>query len=516
MRHCTAKGRGQFPDRLVGGIWIVKVTERFVLADRGFPGRVPDLKAVGVARLLSSRSRCLVAAASGALALVAASSGSFAETLESALSRAYVGNPTLGAQRASVRATDENIPRALSGYRPTVTAVGSVGESYATGQTQTPLGSGYVNFRRGLTPRSVGLQASQNLFNGFRTTNTTRQAETQVLGARETLRNTEMSTLFNGAQSYMNVLRDTAILDLQRNNVEVLEEQLRQTRDRFNVGEVTRTDVAQAESRLAASRSQVSLAEANLQASIATFRQVIGVEPRQLAPGRPVDWLVPPTLAGAVQIGLEEHPAVISALHAVDAAELQVKITEGELAPTVNLVGSVSQAYATSYTGDQALSASIAAQISVPLYEGGEVYARVRQAKETAGQRRIEAEATRDQVRAAVISSWGSLESAKANVQAAQAQVTAAEVALTGVREEARVGQRTTLDVLNQQQELLNARVNLITAQRDRVVASYSVVQSIGRLTAASLVLNVTRYDPVTHFDQVRDLPWGLRTPDGR
>ncbi|MGA0593511.1 TolC family outer membrane protein [Enterovirga sp. CN4-39] len=439
-----------------------------------------------------------------------------AETLDSALARAYAGNPGLDAQRAAVRATDENVPRALSGYRPSVTASGSLGTTYSTGVTNTSILGGNADFRRDLFPGSLGITVTQNLFNGFRTANSVRQAESQVFGARETLRNTEQTTLFNGAQSYMNVLRDTAILDLQRNNVEVLEEQLRQTRDRFNVGEVTRTDVAQAESRLAAARSQVSVAEGNLQTSIAVYRQVVGVEPRQLAPGRPIDRLVPRTLAAAVQIGLEEHPAVISALHAVDVAELQVKVTEGELAPTLNVVGQFNQAFETSFPGDQTTSAAIAGQISVPIYTGGEVYARVRQAKETAGQRRIEAESTRDSVRAAVISSWGQLESAKATVQAAQAQVAAAEVALTGVREEARVGQRTTLDVLNQQQELLNARVNLITAQRDRVVASFSVVQSIGRLSAQSLGLRTTLYSAKQHFDQVKDLPWGLRTPDGR
>jgi outer membrane protein len=464
---------------------------------------------------LHGRRTATIAVAGFVIAAAAASSSS-AETLESALARAYGGNPTLDAQRASVRAVDENVPIALSGYRPTVAATASAGASYATGETGSGLGGGTQDFRRGLFPANVGLQVSQNLFNGFRTANSTRQAESQVFGARETLRTTEQTTLFNGAQSYMNVLRDTAILDLQRNNVEVLEEQLRQTRDRFNVGEVTRTDVAQAESRLAAARSQVALAEANLQASIATFRQVIGVEPRQLAPGRPIDRLVPRTLASSVEIGLIEHPAVISALHAVDVAELQVRVAEGALAPTVNLVGNVQQATNSQISGDQTLSASVAAQLTIPIYQGGAAYAQIRQAKETAGQRRIEAEATRDQVRAAVISSWGSLQSAKANVQAAQAQVTAAEVALTGVREEARVGQRTTLDVLNQQQELLNARVNLITAQRDRVVASYSVVQAIGRLNSKSLGLNIAQYRASQHFDQVKDLFWGVRTPDGR
>ena len=431
--------------------------------------------------------------------------------MSSALARAYGGNPTLDAQRASVRAVDENVPRALSGYRPTVSADASIGYSFIDQQTPGQ-GSG----SRSLVPRNVNLRVSQNLFNGFRTANSTRQAESQVLSAREGLRNVEQNTLFTAAQSYMDVLRDTAQLDLRRNNVEVLEEQLRQTRDRFSVGEVTRTDVAQAESRLAQARAEVSRAEGQLQTSIATYRQIVGVEPRQLAPGRPIDALVPRTLTQAVQIGLEEHPAVIAALHAADVAELQVKVTEGELAPSINLTGQVGPSFDNSISNDSRFGATVAAQLTVPIYTGGEVYARVRQAKETAGQRRIEAESTRDQVRAAVISSWGQLEASKATVRAAQAQVAAAEVALTGVREEARVGQRTTLDVLNQQQELLNARSILITGQRDRVVTSYSVVQSTGRLSARTLNLSVQIYSAKQHFDQVKDLPWGLRTPDGR
>jgi outer membrane protein len=314
----------------------------------------------------------------------------------------------------------------------------------------------------------------------------------------------------------MNVLRDTAILNLQRNNVEVLQEQLRQTQDRFNVGEVTRTDVAQAESRLAGAQSQVSLAEANLRTSIAVYRQVIGVEPRQLAPGRPLDRLVPPSLDSALKIGLNEHPAILAALHGVDAAELAVKIAEGELAPQLGVSGSVAKRFDVRQPGDEAITASVVAQLVVPIYEGGRVYAITRQSKETAGQRRLEADSARDQVRAAVISSWGQLEAARAQVVAAQAQIAAAETALNGVREEARVGQRTTLDVLNAQQELLNARVNLITAQRDRVVASYSVVQSTGRLNSRSLALAVAHYSPKVHFDQVKDLWAGLTTPDGR
>ncbi|NNM74228.1 TolC family outer membrane protein [Enterovirga aerilata] len=437
-----------------------------------------------------------------------------AETLPSALARAYMNNPDLNAGRASLRAIDENVPRALSGYRPSVAATASAGATYETGRTGS---SGVLaNTRDALFPRQAALQVTQNLFNGFRTANSVREAESGVLGARETLRQTEGDTLFSAAQAYMDVLRDTATLDLHRNNVEVLEEQLRQTRERYTAGEVTRTDIAQAEARLEASRSQVSLAQANLQSSIATFRRIIGVEPRQLAAGKPPDQLIPSSLAQAVRIALAEHPAILSALHAVDAAELQVKVVEGELAPSLNLVGSVGGGYDTSVPGDRSVTAAFGAQLTVPLYEGGETYARVRQAKEVAGQRRIEAEATRDAVRSALFSAWGALESAKANVISAQAQVAASEVALTGVREEARAGQRTTLDVLNQQQELLIARVNLIVAQRDRVVGAFSVAQAVGRLNAASLALRVPTYRPGAHYEAVRDLPWGLTTPDGR
>jgi outer membrane protein len=337
-----------------------------------------------------------------------------------------------------------------------------------------------------------------------------------VFATREALRNVEQTVLFDAVAFYMNVLRDTAILNLERNNGEVIEEQLRQTRDRFNVGEVTRTDVAQAEARLAGARSRASAAEATLRGSIANFRRVVGVEPRRLAPGRPADALLPRNLDQAIASGLVEHPQIRSAMHSVDVAELDVKVAEGELYPTLGVRGAVSQRYDVVGSGDSRGTASALATLTVPIYEGGEVYARVRQAKEVAGQRRIEVDIARDNVRAGVITAWSQLEAARAQIAAAEAQVQAAETALTGVREEARVGQRTTLDVLNAQQELLSARVNLITAQRDRVVASYSILQATGRLNAQLLRLDVVKYDPKKHYDQVKDLWIGVRTPDGR
>ena len=253
------------------------------------------------------------------------------ETLESALAKAYGGNPQLNASRANVRATDEGVAIAKSGYRPTAAISADIGQQYLEGRV-----SGQ-QLAQTTTPSGAGLTVNQTLFNGFQTDNNTRRAESNVFSQREGLRSTEMTVLYSGVTSYMNVLSNTATLELNRNNVEVLEEQLRQTRDRFNVGEVTRTDVAQAEARLAGARSQVSVAESNLRTSIGTYRQNIGVEPRQLAPGRPLDRYVPASLDAAIAIGLQEHPQILSALHAVDAAEAQVKVLEAALYPTVAL-----------------------------------------------------------------------------------------------------------------------------------------------------------------------------------
>jgi outer membrane protein len=451
--------------------------------------------------------------------LVSVQSAAAQETLSGALSRAYTNTPELNAARANLRAVDEAVPQALSGYRPRVTGTADIGRTYneTISQNRTNrLVDGRTHSSDVFSPRGVGLQVDQTLFNGFRTENSTRAAESRVLGARETLRNTEQNTLLNAATAYMNVLRDTALLNLQRNNVEVLEEQLRQTRDRFRVGEVTRTDVAQSEARLAQARSQASVAEGNLRASIATYRQRVGVEPKRLSPAQPVENLIPKTIDAAVQMSQREHPAIIASLHGVDQQQLQVKVVEGELYPTVTVSGTLGKRWESTASDQELFSASVVARLSVPIYEGGQVYSRVREAKETLGERRIQVDQQRDIVRQAVIASWSGLISAKAQITASQAQVAAAEIALAGVREEAKVGQRTTLDVLNSQQELLTARSNLVTAQRDRVVASYNVLAATGRLSARSLSLRTAVYNPRIHYDQVRDKWIGTTTPDGR
>jgi outer membrane protein len=443
-----------------------------------------------------------------------------ADTLESALMQTYVNNPTLNSQRAAVRATDENVPQALSGYRPkiSITATGGQQSVGSVTKVTTTTPATYSTLTGYNSPVSLGTTVSQTLFNGFQTANRTRQAEAQVLAARETLRSTEQTVLLNAATAYMNLLRDTAILDLQRRNVEVLQEQLRQTRDRFNVGEVTRTDVAQSEASLASGRSSVLTAESNYKTSAAVYRQVIGIEPGKLSAASPVDRFSPNSLAAAVSTGSAIHPSITSAQFNIDVAQQAVKVAEGALYPTVSVQGNFTKNYlaAGNLSTMESYNASVLGTLSVPIYQGGSEYSLIRQSKETLGQRRIDMDTARDQVRQGIVQAWGQLDAAKGNIEATTAQVQSSEIALNGVREEARVGQRTTLDVLNAQQALVNARVSLVSAQRDRVVASYSLLAAVGRLSPQVLGLHVPVYKAEVHYEQVRDSWAGVRTPDGK
>jgi outer membrane protein len=442
-----------------------------------------------------------------------------ADTIEAALVRAYQNNPQLNAQRAAVRSTDENVPQALSGFRPRVALTASAGTQY-TNLVDNAGGSATVlvkTIEHGLNaPRSVGATISQTVFNGQQTANRTRAAESQVSGAREGLRVLEQAVLLSAATIYMDYLRDAAIVEVQRSNVRVLEQTLKQTQDRFNVGEVTRTDVAQSEAQLAAGKTQLLTADANLVTTRANFRRIIGNEPDQLAPGSPVDRFLPKTLSGSVDLSLIENPNVTAAMFGIDVSFLQVKVNEGALLPTLTFQASVQQSNEQTITLLSSFGASAVAQLSVPVYQGGAEYSLIRQSKETLAQQRLNLEQVRDQTRANTVTAWGQLVAGKAQVASAQSQVTASEIALNGVREEAKAGQRTTLDVLNAQQALVNARVALVTAQHDRVVASYAVLNSVGRLSPQVLNLATITYDPSVHYQQVRDSWSGVRTPDGR
>src|SRR6202165_2911381 len=442
-----------------------------------------------------------------------------ADTIEAALVRAYQNNPQLNAQRAQVRSTDENVPQALSGYRPKVAVTASAGYQYTDVNTTaggTPTQIVRTEIHGANAPRSIGATVSQTLFNGQQTANRTRAAESQVSASREGLRVLEQSVLLSAATIYMDYLQNAAIVEVQKSNVRVLEQTLKQTRDRFNVGEVTRTDVAQSEAQLAAGKTQLLTAEANLTTTRANFRRIIGNEPEALAPGSPVDRFLPGALPASVDFSLVENPNVTAAMYGIDVNYLQVKVNEGALLPTVTLQASVQQSYEQTLTIFRSFGASAIAQVSVPVYQGGAEYSLIRQSKETLAQQRLVLEQTRDQIRANVVTAWGQLVATKAQVSSAQSQVAASEIALNGVREEAKAGQRTQLDGRSAQRALLNSRVALVTAQHDRVVASYAVLNSVGRLSPQVLNLATTVYDPSVHYQQVRDSWFGVRTPDGR
>lgn len=449
----------------------------------------------------------------GCAGLALATAPCSAQTLDEALASAYRANATLNSQRAATRATDEYVPIALAGYRPQLSATASLGTQWTEARTASDIGQ-YRN-----DPSGVAITISQTIYDGLKTSSSVRGAEAQVKGQRELLRNTEQLVLLDAATAYMNVLQYRALVTLDRQNLTAFEEELKAAQDRFAVGEVTQTDVAQAQASVANARSTLSTAIANLNSAEATFFQVIRLQPKNLSPGRPADRSLPKTLDAALSLGLARHPAIRAAQYAVDQGQAQVKVAEAQLAPTLTLNGSAGSDYHYYDDGDlvkRGTSAAATLNLSVPIYQGGSEYASIRESKELYAQARIEVETDRDQVRASVQQYWGEREAASAAIESAQASVAANEIALTGVREEWRVGQRTTLDVLNAQTALFEARSNLVVAQRDRVVASYSLLAAVGGLNAGELKLNVPTYDPRVHYRQVRDAWIGVRTPDGQ
>ena len=444
-----------------------------------------------------------------------ASTKAAADTLEWALVQAYQNNPSLNQQRAALRATDENVPQALSGYRPTIGVTANVGPNYISA-TQILPGTQPQTLTQSFVQQTVGATATQTLYNGNQTANRTRQAENQVMGMRETLRLTEQQVLLNAATAYMDTLQNGAIVDIYQNYVEVLTELLKQTRDRYENGEVTHTDVAQAQARLAAARLLLFNAQYNYITSKATYRQVIGVDPGHLTPATPVDRFSPNTLPKAIAQGEAKNPSVLAAMYGVDVAELAVKINEGALYPTLSATATALYGNNPAFELLKETNFSLVGQLTIPIYHGGAEYSTIRQSKETVGQQRHNLDVNRDQARETVQQSWGQLDATKAEIEAAKLYVNAAEIALNGVREEARVGQRTTLDILIAQQDLVNARVAVVTSQHDRIVASYTLLSAVGDLSLERLGLAGPLYDPMVHYQQIRDAWFGVRNPDGR
>jgi outer membrane protein len=443
----------------------------------------------------------------------ATAAGCVAESLPEALAKAYQTNPQLNAERARQRGTDENIPQALSGYRPQIIA--SLGAGLQAVRNLLP--DNQIQSAT-LRPWQIGVTVSQVLFNGFKTSSSVRVAEFQVLSGRESLRNTGQGVLLDAVTAYMNVIANNALYESQRTNVQVLREIQATTKRRLDAGDVTPTDTAQAEARLSRGLSDLNAAEVALAISKEVYTQVIGEAPSRLAPASPVDRLVPPTEPGAIETANHEHPAILGAGYDVDVAQTSIKLAESSLLPTVSVQASASRAVQTDSSLTTAASdqASVLGQINVPIYDGGMAASQTRQAKEVTSQSRMVLEQVRNQSRTAVVSAWVSNEGTKVALSASESEVRAAEVALAGVQREAKGGQRTTIDVLNAQQDLTNARSRLIQAQRDRIIASYTLLSAIGRLDVHTLNLNTPDYLPEVHYHQVRDAWHGLRTPSGQ
>jgi len=442
-----------------------------------------------------------------ALGLAALAGGAQAQTLEEALAATYENNPTLLAARAELRAVNEGVPQAMSGWRPNVVLEGEIGGQYGKSGTEDVAGSFDSSF-----PKEVQLVVTQPLYRGGRTAAQLESAEALVQAQRALLKETEQTVLLAAVQAYMDVWAGQAVVEINRNNEERLRRQRNATLDRFNVGELTRTDVAQSESALAGATADRIVAEGRLEIAKAVFRQVIGLEPVSVGQAPPLEGL-PPTVDDAVAISQIDDPTVVAARNLESSALADIRERLGRLLPEVSLVGVLSYGDDTGFSGGTAQAAQILAQVSVPIYQQGLTNSQVREAKQRASQRRLEINEALRLAEQEAVSAWHAIIAARAAIVSILAQVRAAQIALDGVIQESTVGARTVLDILDAEQDVLDAQLDLVQAQREEVVASYRLAAAIGRLTALDLDLPVAIYDPEIDYEKVRDAWFMLDAP---
>ncbi|MDC0196731.1 TolC family outer membrane protein [Gammaproteobacteria bacterium] len=419
------------------------------------------------------------------------------QTLNEALASAYLKNPGLLAARADLRSKDEAVPQALASWRPNVAMTADIARSH------THLNTRSANRDQMQSPRNMSLDVTQPLFRGFRSSAGVTKAELSVNSTRATLIGKEQDVLLSAVTAFMSVVQDEAKLDLKINNEQVLKRQLEATQDRFRVGEITRTDVSQAEARVAGAAADRIQFEGNLNNSRSNYLKVIGQKPgKLLAPAALSIALT--SLENTIEAAVEEHPDIISQRYLEQSARINIKSVRGELLPTVNLAGKLSRAWESSSNDDQKTTGQMKLSLSIPLYQKGSVYSRLRAAKQSARQSFQKLEETRRSVTEAAAKAWESLQTAKARIKSYSAQIEAAKIALEGVQREAAVGSRTVLDVLDAEQELLDAKISLVGANRDKVVASFQLKEATGQLTAKLLELPVQRYSPSKHYKKIR------------
>lgn len=442
-------------------------------------------------------SKLLTATAAGALLAGLPFAAASADSLREAWSKAYLSNPTLAAERARLRSIDEGVPEALSGWRPRVTVTGQAGASYTDQEGQ---------FNSGVdTNLSTNLTATvtQPLYRGGRTTADTKRAVAEMLSARAALSNVEQQVMLDVGTAYMEVLRDEATVELTENNQKVLGRQLQATQDRFSVGEVTRTDVAQAEARVSRAVADLQTARADLETSRAAYVRLVGEPPVDLSPPDMVGG-APESIEAAVAVAADFNPIVIQAVRNHEAAGHTARLVIGELYPSLDLNGQLLQSFDPNENTDEIIQAEATVDLTVPLYQSGSVYARARAAKQAESQALLEIEEARRVAIEGATQAWEQVVAQRARIVALEAEIEANEIALEGVQQEALVGTRTVLDILDAEQALLDSRVNLVRARRDEFVAVFDLIAAVGGMTAESLALDAPIYDPVNHYRAVR------------
>lgn len=452
----------------------------------------------------------LVVVLLASVALAAGATAASAQSLKDALALAYSNSADINAARSTARATDEGVGIAKSLQRPRINGTTSFGYQDLTfNRGGTPPGTLQTH------PATVGVSLVQPLFTGFQAESRIKAAERSVLAQRELTRDTEQTVLLNAAAAYMNVVMYQTIEALNEQNLQFLAEQVRAARDKLQVGEGTKTDLAQAQSSYQAAVSTLAGTRAATAGAKATFVRYVGVQPKGLS-GNPVfDKMLPGNVGKAVDISMREHPALKAAIYNIDVAQANVSYAEGALLPQVNLQGSFT--HSTQPSGYlRTDTTSVGINVTIPLYEGGGEYATVRQAKEQLGTARIQVDVSREQLRAIVAQQWALYVAAGQSIEAARSNISASQLALEGTIEQQKVGERTTLDVLNAENVLNSAKISLAQAQNQRAIALFSLLQGIGRFDADHLRLTAVRYDPRQHYDAVKNKWIGLQTPDGR
>lgn len=422
-----------------------------------------------------------------------------AETLNEALATAYQSNPTIQSKRAYLRSIDEGVSEAFSNWRPTITASGDASRTTSEGRL-----NGAKVDRTNQTPYSASVNISQPLFRGFRTVNQISAAKYTVMSERAALKNVEQTILLEAAKAYLDVLQDEAVLKLRVNNEQVLKRQLEATRDRYNVGEITLTDVSQAEARFSGAEAEKVKAEGNLQVSRATYRKVVGKSPENLKKPSLVKENMPDSLPKAIDIASTHNPVVVSAEFAAKSSRKNINVVRGELLPSVTLSGYAGRSWDQKSQNDRTDAFYAKANLVVPLYQSGSVSSKLRSAKHRAGKAKLDVDTARRSAVESSTSAWENLQTAKAAIKSRKTQINASKIALDGVEREALAGSRTVLDVLDAEQELLDARVGLVRSERDEMLASFQLSAALGKMTAEGLNLNVEKYYHGQHYKDVK------------